>query len=271
VWRRTRALPGAGWFALWGLAALLPQSLAPVSDRLVFVPALAWAPLVGCYLDGALPRPFWRGLARPTRAPLAAGLLAALGLSAAMLAARALQTGALMASLEQVIVEAELEPLTGPPEQGPRDVLVLQYPNEFSGFAGGGAWAFETGDRRTRWFSLQLLGRGLEWTRVDERTLEVRSLDGPFTRGLFESVFLDSPRAPEVGHTWRASRFEVEALAVEGGGPSALRLRWDAPLEGPEAPVLLCWDGERLARVEPPAVGRSEVLPRAERLVPYLP
>ena len=267
VWRRARTLPCAGWLALWGLAALLPQSFAPASDRLVLVPALAWAPLVGRFLDAELRRPF-----SVPRARVAAALAAGLLLSAGMLLLRAATTGVLMDRMEQVILEAELEPLTAPPPAPGadtwRDVLVLQYPNAVAGFAGGAAWTFETGDVRTRWSSLQLAGRGLDWSRPGDRTLEFTSLDEPFTGLAFESVFLSSPSSPPVGTRWRTPAFEVEAAAVEQGGPRTLRVAFDRPLSEVH---FLTWNGERLARCRPPVPGTTARLPHAQALIDFLP
>ena len=277
IWSRVKSAPGARWLALWAFAALLPQSLAPASDRLVFVPALALAALVASYLEielgggpmkaGGHAPAAGRRSTRPRWLAVAVAL-AALPLSGLMAALRSATWGPWVEALEEVTLAAELEPLGGPLEAGRRDVLVLQYPSAIAGFGSGSVWRFETGDRRTRWFPLQLGRRALEWTGVDATSFDLVSQDEPFGTVFLEAVFRDEARTPEVGERWRTAAFEVEARAVGGGGATAIRVRCDAPLD---ELVFLTWRGGRLARIAPPAPGQTLHLGRVEPLLRFLP
>ena len=271
VWRVARRIEGAGWLALWGLLDLLPQSLAPASDRLAFVPALCFAPLVAAYLWRHLRRgPDTRPGMKLLKVPAGVLALACLPLSALMLGVRASVTGHLMHEMERVALDAELRPFVGPPSAGMRDVLVLQYPNATAGFGAQGTWAFETGDRRTRWHSLQFLGRGLEWTRIDDRTMDFKSLGEPFAAGVFETVFVSTALPPEVGQRWRTVSFEVEAREVGAKGLRTVRLTFDRPVDDGH-PVFLTWTEDRLGRIEAPPVGEPYTLVPAPPLIDYVP
>jgi len=252
VWRAARATPHARALAAFGVLALVPRAMAPASDRLIFVPLLALAPLVASWLRAGLAR-------RSVPAVLVA--LAALPASGLMLLARTLSTGEVMQQLEAVTLEAELG-------DAPRDVAVLNYPTPLAGFNSGTVWHFRTGQKR-RFFPLQMGRRGLEWERVDPRTFDLTSRDEPFLEVFFEDLFVSSRATPAVGTRWRAAAFEVEALELDGEGLRKIRVRWDEALE--RGPLFLAWRDGRLRPLEPPAVGETLTLERVERLMPFFP
>ena len=266
VWRRARHLSGAGWLALWGWVNLLPQSLAPASDRLAFVPTLCFAPLVATYLWDVLTAPAAASPGKLTKVPAGLLALSALPLSALMLGVRSTVTGPIMEIMESVVLGAELAPLEGSADEGRRDVLVLQYPNATAGFGASSTWAFETGDRRTRLFSLQFSSRGLQWTRIDSRRMDFTSLNAPFATSSFESVFVGSALPPEVGQRWRTAAFEVEAREVDEAGLRTIRVTWHQPMTDGD-PLILTWSEDRLGQHPLPPIGEPlTLLPATPRL-----
>jgi hypothetical protein len=251
VGRATRDLRHARALCLFGLLALVPRAMAPPSDRLVFVPMLALAPLLAHWMRAGLARRAW---------PAALVALAALPASGLMLLMRAVGTAPMMQQIETVVLEAELD---GPP----RDVCVLNYPVPLAGFNPGTVWNFRKGERR-RFFSMQLGRRGLEWTRVDARTFELETNDEPFFRALFEELFQSSRAVPAVGTRWTTAAFEVEALEVDNEGLRRFRVVWNEPLESVR---FLAWSDGRLRTVQPPAVGQDLYVERVEPLLPWFP
>ena len=112
--------------------------------------------------------------------------------------------------------------------------------------------------------------RALRWTRVDERTFDLETLDEPFLAGAFETVYLTRPPAVELGDTWTTLKFDVEALEVHAGRPVRLRFRIDGALDGETVRFVRPENG-RLTRVLPPSIGESVTLATPERVGPYMP
>jgi hypothetical protein len=119
---------------------------------------------------------------------------------------------------------------------------------------------------------LQTGRRGLRWTRTDERTMEFESLDRPFVTDPFEIVYLGAAATPPATETLvplPGFRWEVTGTDP-GGAVRRVRLRFDAPPEGPRFRFLVPRDG-RLTHVDPPAAGTSLDLPAAPRAHPFVP
>jgi hypothetical protein len=256
--RGARNVPHARALALFGLLALVPRAMAPPSDRLVLVPFLALAPLAATWLRAGLAR-------RPIPSiPAVLVALAAVPASGLMLLARAASLGPIMRRLEAPVLEAEVG-------EQPRDLVVLNYPTPLAGFNPGTVWHFRTGEER-RFFSMQMGRRGLGWTRVDERTFDLTSLDEPFLQAFFEPLFLSSRAPPAPGTRWTAAAFEVEALEVDDEGLRTIRVRWNGPLEESDGgPRFLAWRDDRLRALAPPAPGDRVQVESAPRLMPWFP
>lgn len=252
--RALRELPAAPVLGFFALVSLGTQACALPSDRLLFVPALALAPCAAALLVELR-----RGGGRARHAGTAL-LVCALPLSALASLGREAQIAQLSRGLARVFEEAELERTP----DGERDVLVLSSPTVLAMLSPRAGWSFTTGDTRTRFHPLQLTRRGLALTRVDELTLELESLDGPFLSTPFEGVFL-GPRGAPGAEPRGAGAFTFELLA-----PARLRVRARVPFGAREL-VLLAWDGTRWRALTPPAVGASLELPAPPPLAPFVP
>jgi hypothetical protein len=256
--RALRSLELGPHLALFAALALLPQASAPPSDRLLYVPALGLAPITALWLVAAL----GRERARRVRVGAWLVLLSALPLSGLVLVARGLFMGGVARDLNRVFLEAELEP--APAER--RDVLLLSTPSVLVALGPLAGWRFHHDEPNTRFHALQFGRRGLRWTRLDERTFELESLDEPFLASLFEGVFrAGTPLAR--GQRFRTSAFELELL---DGAPRGLRLSTEQALEDPRY-AFLAWIDGRWKRLEPPAIGAELRLETGQPLRPMLP
>lgn len=247
-------VPGAAVLGAFALVSLGTQACALPSDRLLFVPALALAPCAAALLaelraGGTLARRVG-GLLFLTAVPLSA--LAAL--------ARESQLVQVSRGLARAFQEAELERAP----DGPRDVLVLSSPSVMAVLSPRAGWTFHSGDRLTRFHTVQFTRRGLRLTRLDAHTLELESLDEPFLTTPFEGVFLGAAGAPPP--EWR----EHGTLAFQLLEPHRQRVRSVAGF-GDGGPLLLAWDGARWRRIELPAVGATLELQAPAPLAAFVP
>lgn len=262
--RAMRTTPYGPYLACFALFSLVPQASALPSDRLLFVPALALAPITATWLATTLApaAPVKRGARWIARL----ATLTALPLSGAFLLVRSVAFVHIAEISRRAVTTAEIDP--HPPAR--RDVLILQAPSGIALLGPRAPWLYETGDRRSRLHALQLGQRAVRWTRTDERTFELESLDEPFLSNHFESVFRTTSRPYRPGQRLGTSAFEVELLTCEPGGVRSFRVRCDEPLES-ERFVFLTWREGRLRRVTPPAAGETVVLERCPPLDPMLP
>lgn len=256
--REPRALPFVAGAAL----ALLPQAGAPISDRLLLVPMIAFAALLALWMDA------WR--ARGGARRLAAWLLFAVAgpISALSCLARSLQFVDLGRSLRSVVLDAEV----GGAAEGPREALLLNAPSQVAVLTPLTTWVVETEDRGVRFWPLQLGRRALAWTRLDATTFELRTEPERGDRwlaGPLEGVFLSAEPAVQAGDAWRTALFEVEAVETAPWFRTA-RFHFDAPLDDPRF-HFLAWSEGRLRRIAPPAIGETVEIPRAEPLFALLP
>ncbi len=263
-WRALRATPHGAFLAAFALLALVPQASAPPSDRLLFVSAIGVAPITARWLAGTLAKT-GQASARARALAWTVAVLA-LPLSGAALLARGFGFVPVARLVNEALLSAELE--RRPPAR--RDALILQGPSVLTLLGPLATWRYHTGDLETRFHPLQMGRRALAWTRVDERSFELRSLDEPFLTHLFERVFRTSSRAYAAGTRFPGSAFEVELLEIEGEGARTIRVRCVEPLES-ERFVFLAWQDGRLRRIAPPGSGETLELPRCAPLAPLMP
>lgn len=267
AWRAARALPFAPLLAAWPLLTLLPRAGAPPSDRLLDVPMIGAAALLGLLVQRALDRDGPMGMrGRGPRAAAWALVVLAGPLSGLSLLGRGIGTTSVAAFLRSTATEAEV----GEPREGGTDAVVLTVPSQFAGLALGSVFAVETGRDDVRFRTLQMARRGLRWIRVGERSFELESLDEPFLTAAVEGVFLARAERWAPGRTWTTDAFAVTAAGVEDGRLVRLRFDVDRPLEDPSL-RFLAWRDGRLARVEPPPIGAATVLPAPAPPFPLLP
>lgn len=258
--RRLRDRPEALFLLAWLALSLAVEGGSPPSDRLLLSASIGSAGLLAWFASIALARRpparargdgFDRGLARAL--VVTAGVLSA-GFSLLQSAAVA---GMARDSRDAVLgLEAVVRGGT------PRELILLQAANAFVPFSAAGTWAAERHDPETRIRVLQMGRRALAWTREDDRTFLLRSLDEPFLTHLMEGVFLSSAASPVAGTTWRTPAFVAEAVEVDGAGLRAVRFRLHRSLDDPGVRFLVERDGQ-LAALPPPAPGETVTLPRA--------
>ena len=252
IWRAVRSHPAAPFLAVWVVCTLLPQAGAPMSDRLLLVPTVGVAGLLGLFVHGTLRRAA-APAASPGRRRLARLVVtSAILLSAPALLVRGLSLYGPIALARNAILEAEVETGGGVP----CEAVILQSPTELACLHPVSIWAVENGNADVRFWPLQGGRRALRWTRIDERTFELESLDAPFLTGLLEEVFLSDTTPPPLGQRWTTSLFTAEAVAVDEAGLRRVRFTMPRALEAPEL-CFLTWREGRWRRIGPPEVGES--------------
>ncbi|HEX6883769.1 MAG TPA: hypothetical protein VF530_10330 [Planctomycetota bacterium] len=250
----------AGWTVLF----LLPQASAPPSDRLLLVPVVGAAALLGAAWSAERAR--WRELARPARlGRLALAASATLGSGLYLLAHNLDVLPGMANHLRAKALATEV----GPPAPR-REVLVLQSENHMQAFTLGATWHAEIADESVRFSVLHGGPRALRWTRTGERELTLESLGAPFLDTPFEYVYRTDPEPPAVGTRWRASWFEVEAVAADAAGLRAFRVILDRSLDDPSLRFVRPIEGV-LSLIAPPALGASLDLPAAIPTRPFMP
>jgi hypothetical protein len=267
VRRGVRAIggrPRMGWMAAWATVALLPRSGVLPGDRLLFVPTLALAPLLGTLW--AVERAHWARVGRVPRAFLLSLGFSTIVLSGLFLVAQ----NAGLASIAEHLRTTTLAADVGPVGSGRRDGLVLQTESQMQAFALGPTWLGEGGDPDVRFQLLQAGARPLRWSHPAEDVHEFESLGTPFLIAPFESVYRSTTAPPTTGDRWRGDTFTVEATRVGADGLEAIRLTFDPPDPGVVRLFLRSENGV-LAPVEGPPVGATVELAAPVRAGPFTP
>ncbi|MDA1264048.1 MAG: hypothetical protein O2816_03090 [Planctomycetota bacterium] len=254
--RHTKGHPATPLLVLWFVLAAAPQAAAPLSDRLLFGAAPPALALLVIAVEASRSR-----LAR--RLTIAGpGVLGGLML---------LGMGLNNVSMADGLREAALTAPVGTPEDGHREVFVLQSTSSLIPFSIGQTYAVERPeDRGLSFHALQMGRRGLRLTRTADDRVEIESQGRPFLDQAFEIVYRSSSTPPAVGTvtTWNDVRFEV--LEIEGAGVRRFAVSLDRSLDA-RSVIWLTADGNRYKAIELPAVGDSlelaEVIP-AHPLVP---
>jgi hypothetical protein len=254
-----RALAGA-----WTVLFLLPQAGAAPADRLLFVPSIGAAALLGAAWSAQRAR--WSELGRPARlGTWALALSATLGSGLYLVA----QNVDVLPGMARHLREKALATEVGPPAPR-REVLVLQTESHLQAFTLGATWHAEIADESVRFSLIHGGPRAVRWTRTGERTFELESLGTPFLDTPFEYVYRTDLAPPAVGTRWSASGLEVEAVAVDAGGLRAFQVTLDRSLDHPSLRFVRPIEGV-LSRVAVPAVGASLELPAAVPTRPFVP
>jgi len=268
LWRWIlRRVPAGGARTLavgWTVLFLLPQGSAPPSDRLLLVPALGAAALLG--LAWSAERARWSALSRAARiGRLALAASLTLGSGLYLVAHNADVLPGMANHLRAKALATEV----GPPAPR-REVLVLQTESHMQAFTLGATWHAEIADESVRFSVIHGGPRAVRWTRTGERTFELESLGTPFLDTPFEYVYRTDPAPPTVGTRWSSSWFEVEAVAVDDGGLRAFRVTLDRALDDPSLRFVRPVEGV-LSLVAVPAVGATVELPAAVPTRPFVP
>lgn len=247
------------FLAAWSVLLLLPQGAAPPADRLLLGSSVGVAGLLGVLIAAGLAR---RGLAR-------VGAWSLLVLAGPLSAAATLGLSVSLVTMADEVRAAVLDADVGPPELGRREAFVLQAESAAVPFALPATWMLESGDLDVRFWILHMGRRAVRWTGIDERTFEL-AFDEPLLDAPFERVYRTREAPIAVGRRWRVARFEVEALAVEDGLPTVLRVRFEEPPRE-ERHRFLVWREGTCTRLVPPAPGETIELPRIVPPNPFVP
>jgi hypothetical protein len=94
--------------------------------------------------------------------------------------------------------------------------------------------------------------------RIDDRTLDVRVVDGAMLGTTFELLVREAKNPFRVGDRRRAGEIWVEVTEVVSGHPSRIKVEFPVPLEDPSMRILV-WRDRGLRQFEPPPIG-DEVL-----------
>jgi hypothetical protein len=261
--RKLRGQPRVNFLLLWGLFALLPQAGAPPSDRLMFTPMLAWAPLLAMFVVGSWTSSAPRAGERRDAWIVAASMLL---LSPLALVGAGLAMGRGSALLRTVIARADV----GEDLLGTRHAFLLQAsPTSLLALGPLATWLFEGGSEDVRFYPMQGGQRALRWTRTSDSSFALESLDEPFLTHMMEQVFLTRAPAMDSARTWRLGALHVRGAPEAGGELRRIEVDVGLSLDDLRCRFLF-FDGENLVHRAPPGLGESVELPRGAR-DPFLP
>jgi hypothetical protein len=232
------------WLALAGVGATVLGATGFPSGRVLVIPNLAFAPLIGLVL--------YRGLAAHWPGRAMAVVLAIIHLvvapaatlrGVAKLTHRARVTEAIAAHI------AELAPSSGRVViVAASDPMVYVYPRSILADVAPGTvrcWSV--------WSAAHASHRV---TRTGARTLVVEPIERPMLDGSFDELY----RAPGLpfaaGDTVQQCGATIRVAAVRDGRPARLEIELRRSLDDPEI-LLLAWRAHRLVRFTPPRVGET--------------
>ena len=249
AWRATRPqVAGLGWLALGGIAAVLPGVAGYPAGRVLLVPDLAFAAVIGAILAAA------------PRARLVGRLLAG-AIVVAHLAWSPLL--ALHDQRELVrrgrFVERVARETLGIVPAGSRAILiaasdpfVFMYPRAVLAEASPGAV--------TCWSVLSAARSRHRLTRTGERELELAAIDRPLLDGTFDTLFRSPDRPFAVGDSFEQCGATIRVAATEHGLPSRLAISFRRRLDDPKL-AFLVWRDRHVERLELPAIGQTIEMP----------
>lgn len=262
--RRIQDHPAAAFLAGWLAIGVVSQVGAVPADRMLFEPMVGAAGLLGLFVTRVGGKGSPGCLLRGMQVMI---LTSTLGLTSVSLLLRGDFVIGANAMTSDFVTQMEV----GDPSLGRREAFLLQPPSQVAALTPLVQWMYETRDHEVRFWPVQLSRSALDWTRVDATTFEVHAVREPFLTGIIEGIFLtEHPDAFELGQRWVTDAFEVEAIDVRDGRLHGLRFHLDEDLDRPHL-RFLAWRDGRMVHLEPPAIGGTLRLPRAERLSPYLP
>jgi hypothetical protein len=236
------------WLVLGGIGATVLGATGFPAGRVLVIPNLAFAPLVGLVL--------YRGLAARWAGRAMAGVLAVIHLviapaaalrGVAKLAHRARVTEAIAAHIAElapplgrVIIVAASDPMV---YVYPRSILADVAPGTVRCWS---VWSAAHASHRV--------------TRTGTRTLVIEPIERTMLDGSFDELY----RAPGLpfaaGDTVQQCGATIRVAAVRAGRPARLEIELRRPLDDPEI-LLLVWSAHRLVRFTPPRIGETIEVP----------
>ena len=267
LFRAIRLTPASIFAAGWILLAILPEASPEPSDRLMTTASMGSALLIGLFFEriGS-----WRELLAGRRyANLGlAGLLLLIGFVAAPIttAIRSSVFAGLARTDRSFAADADIDRAA----PSPRSVFLINSPSGMLALTLLPTWEVVSGDMNTRIFALQAARRPVTWVRDDARTMTLTSDATPFVDHRSERLFRTFRTPPPAGTIYRTAAFTATVVAVEPTGFRSVRFRFEKNLDDP-AYRFLAWQHGRLARITPPPIGQSLVLPEVPRSSDYAP
>jgi hypothetical protein len=254
-WRFAKALTGAereslAWLVTGSLASLPLGLPGPAWGHMLVVPGIGFCALVAALIRegfeaaGGTPSNVLRRLA-------SAGLLFMHGVVAPLASVRAIRwIEARGAATEVAAKSIDLG------DGAPKRVFVLAADQRDVAFFPRDYVNDETPGRIACWSTLSGLGAEHRVTRTGERSFSIEAIGEPESQGYTGIYF--SPL--EVGYeaTQCGATVRVDALG-DGGLPSRLSVRLDAPLESPGIVLLALRDGRFTHFTPPPVAGVADL------------
>lgn len=251
----------------WTLFSLLPEAGADLFDRLFVGASVGTSLLIGLFLHRLAPLRE-RLAARQYGRLVLGGLFVLAGIVIAVpgAAVRGFAWNQLASLDRSIAIDADI----ALPPATPQTVFLLNSPSTMLAWSLQPIWIVAHGDLTARIFPLQFGRRPMTWTCQDDRTMTLSSETSPFLAEHFERLFIGHFSPPSVGMRYETAEFTAVAVAVEPDGIRTIRFEFKRPLDDP-AYRFLAWQDGRMARIVPPAVGRSVHVPEVPRLLPYAP
>jgi hypothetical protein len=244
--RRCRALAAA---ALGGTLALLPLTATFPSTRLLLLPGVAAALLIGSYLDDAWPL---RSAGRVRAVVASSFALRHIVLAPLLLVAAIVWLGGAFRQVRHEIVDSPW-----PPDVKTREVVLLNAPHVLSAIYLPSYLVLDGRPAPRATFILSLSPYPASVTRTGLSALELRFRCGSMLATDLEQLVRNSPIP--AGTIVETRLFRVTVLEAGASGPTAVR--FDARRNLDEGALLMRWSGSRYQPVATPRVGSAIQLP----------
>jgi len=242
------SLRALAWIASGGIAATALGAAGFPAGRMLVLPDLAFAPVLGLILS--------RGLSARWPGRVLAALLAVVHLVLAPLATlRTVHKLAVRAHATDAIAArvAELAPPSGRVFLvAASDPMVFLYPR--------GILADQLPGAIRCWSVLSAARAGHRFTRTGRKTFTLEPIDHALLEGSFDRLYRSPDRPFAVGDTIEQCGASIRVAAVRQGRPTRLEISLRRALEDPEL-GWITWQHHQLERFVPPAVGASVELP----------
>jgi len=236
------------WLAAGGIGATVLGAAGYPAGRVLVIPDLAFAPLIGMLL--------YRGVAARWPGRVVVAALAVLHLVIAPVAAARSIRGLAQRARATESLAAGLVPLV--PRSGrvfvvaASDPMVYIYPRGILADVAPGV---------VRCWSVWSAARaGHRVTRTGARTLVLEPLERTLLQDSFDELYRAPGRPFAVGDSAEQCGATIRVVAVRAGRPSRLEVELRRSLDDPEV-LLLVWRDHQLVRFTPPRVGETVELP----------
>jgi hypothetical protein len=251
AWRRWAPVDAAQrrtlrWLALGAVGSVLPTLATFPAARLMTAAALGLGAVVAVFVEGAR---------REIGARRFAGtvwLVGCFGVSAAL-------AWGLMPVAFRTVGERTRSAVSALNLSGGERVVVVSSTEFAAAMYGVPVLLEERRPEPTSWHVWSMAQKALEVTRVTERQVELRVVDGVMLESVFEQNFRSPANPVREGDAVALDGQRLTVVEARGGFP--VRLRVDLELAA-EAFTFVWWNGEGLERLELPPVGQQRVLPR---------